>query len=167
MAIFTAAEAIEMAMEIEKSGQVFYNEVAAKSADPKVKVLFEDLAAQEQGHYRVFQSMLAGSVGDRPELKPAPELPAAEYDQYEAYVQVALDNALFAGPDKALALARQAKDRETALRAAMGFEKDTLLFFYDLRDMVSEADREAISGVIREEKRHLRRLAKMLQAEGK
>jgi len=33
MAIFTAAEAIEMAMEIEKSGQVFYNEVAAESAD--------------------------------------------------------------------------------------------------------------------------------------
>ena len=78
-----------------------------------------------------------------------------------------MNNALFAGPDKALALARQAEDREMALRAAMGFEKDTLLFFYDLRDMVSEADREAISGVIREEKRHLRRLAKMLPAEEK
>jgi len=28
--------------------------------------------------------------------------------------------------------------------------------------MVSEADREAISGIIREEKKHLRRLVKML-----
>jgi len=42
-----------------------------------------------------------------------------------------------------------------------------LLFFYDLRDMVSGADREAISGIIREEKKHLRRLAKMLPAEEK
>ena len=64
--------------------------------------------------------------------------------------------------DKALALAKQANDRETALRAALGFEKDTLLFFYDLREMVSKADRESISNVIREEKKHVRRLAGML-----
>jgi rubrerythrin len=61
-----------------------------------------------------------------------------------------------------LTLAKQAEDRETAVRAAMGFEKDTLLFFYDLRDMVSEKDRKTISAVIREEKKHLRRLAGML-----
>jgi len=161
MAVFTAAEGLEMAMEIEKNGEVFYNEVAAKSADPEVKALLEDLAVQERGHYRVFQQML----GD---VKPAPDLPAAEYDQYRTYVQVALENALgccssaFAGSDKALALAKQAEDRETVLRAALGFEKDTLLFFYDLRDMVAEADRGAISNVIREEKKHLRRLAGML-----
>ena len=155
MAIFTAAEALEMAMEIEKNGEVFYTAVAEKSADPEVRALFEDLAAQERGHYRVFEKMLG-------EAKPALELPAAEYDEYQAYVQVALDNALFAGPDKALALAKQAKDRETALRAAMGFEKDTMLFFYDLREMMSAADREAISGVIGEEKKHLRRLAGLL-----
>jgi rubrerythrin len=95
-------------------------------------------------------------------VRPALELPAAEYDEYQAYVQTALDNALFAGPDKALALAKQAQDRETALRAALGFEKDTLLFFYDLREMVSEADQEAVSNVIREEKKHLRRLAGLL-----
>jgi rubrerythrin len=155
MAVFTAAEAIEMAMEIEKSGEIFYNEVAAKSTDSEVKALFEDLAAQERGHYQVFQNMLGGA-------RPVSELPAVEYDEYQAYVQVALANALFAGPDKALTLAERTEDREMALRAAMGFEKDTLLFFYDLRDMVSEADREAVSGVIREEKKHLRRLARML-----
>lgn len=155
MAVFTAAEAIEMAMEIEKNGELFYNEVAAKSADSEAKALFEDLAAQERGHYRVFEKML----GD---VRLAPGLPAAEYGQYEAYLQVALENALFAGPDKALTLARQAQDRETALRAAMGFEKDTLLFFYDLREMVSEPDKASISNIIREEKTHLRRLAGML-----
>jgi len=155
MAVFTAAEGLEMAMEIEKNGEAFYNEIAGKSADPEVKSLFESLALQERGHYQVFQKML----GD---VKPAPDLPAAEYDQYQTYVQVALENALFAGPDKASSLAKQAEDRETALRAALGFEKDTLLFFYDLRDMVAEADRDAISSIIREEKKHLRRLAGML-----
>jgi rubrerythrin len=42
---------------------------------------------------------------------------------------------------------------------ALGFEKDTLLFFYDLREMVSEAEQKAVTGIIREEKTHLRRLA--------
>ncbi|MBM4465678.1 MAG: rubrerythrin [Chloroflexi bacterium] len=157
MTVVTAAEALRWAMEIEENGEAFYNTVAARSADPEVKALFEDLAVQERGHYQVFQKMLE-------EVKPAPDLSSVgiQYDEYQAYLQAALDQALFAGPDKGLTLARQAQDRETVLRAAMGFEKDTLLFFYDLREMVSEVERRAISNVILEEKSHLRRLAKML-----
>ena len=155
MAIFTATEGLEIAMEIEKNGEVFYNNIAASSADPELKDLFERLAIQEQGHHKVFQKML-GSV------KPAIGKPAVEYDQYEIYLKVALENALFAGPDKALSLAKEAKDRETALRTAMGFEKDTLLFFYDLRDLVSEADQEALTQIIIEEKKHIRLLMDML-----
>lgn len=160
MELFTAEQALEMAMDVEKNGEVFYTEVATKRADPEVKAFFEDLAAQERGHYRVFQKMLE-------EMHPVPEpssaYPSAYYDEYQAYMQVALDNALFAGPDKALALARQAEDLEMALHAALGFEKDTLLFYYDLRDMMGEADQEAISKIILEEKKHLRRLARMIQ----
>ena len=158
MAVLTAAEALKWALEIEKNGETFYNAVAAKSAaifDDEVRALFEDLAAQERGHYQVFQKMLEG-------VKPAPDLTAVEYEEYQAYLQVALADALFEGPDKGLTLAKQAQDRETALRAAMGFEKDTLLFFYDLREMVSEAERVAVSDIILEEKTHLRRLAGML-----
>ncbi len=156
MAILTAAEALKWALEIEKNGETFYNAVAAKSTDPEVKALFEDLAAQERGHYKAFQKMLE-------KAKPEPDLSKVDYDKYQTYLQVALAEALFAGPDKGLALAKQAQDRDTALQAAMGFEKDTLLFFYDLREMVSEAERGSISDVIHEEKAHLRRLAKMLR----
>lgn len=159
MTLFTAAQALEMAMEIERNGETFYNEAAAKSADPEVKALFEDLAIQEQAHYRVFQNMLERTD---PDAAPSTAYPTAYYDEYKAYVQVAMENALFTGPAKALALAEKAEDRETALRAAMGFEKDTLLFFYDLREMVSEGEKEAISKIIKEEKKHLRRLASML-----
>jgi len=158
MAVLTAAEALKWALEIEKNGEAFYNAVARKSAaifDDEVRALFEDLAAQERGHYQAFQKMLE-------KVKPDPDLSNVEYEEYQAYLQVALADALFEGPDKGLTLAKQAQDRETALRAAMGFEKDTLLFFYDLREMVSEAERTVISDIILEEKAHLRRLTKML-----
>ncbi len=155
MALFTAAEALEMAMEIEKNGQVFYNTVAAQVTDPGAKAVFQELAAQEQRHYAAFEKM-AGHI------QSAPSLAGADYDQYDIYLKATLDNALFSGPDKALAAAQQAQDQKTALQVAIGFEKDTLLFFYDLRDMVGEADQEKIAGIIREEKTHLRRLARML-----
>ena len=157
MGVFTAAEALEMAMQVEANGEVFYDVVAAKVADPSVKKLFQELALQEQRHYGVFHKM-AGTVGGA----ASPSAPDAERDEYHMYLQAALENALFAGPDKALAMAEQARDRLMALRAAIGFEKDTLLFFYDLREMVSVTEQKAVTGVIQEEKTHLRRLAKLL-----
>jgi rubrerythrin len=157
MAIFSATEAFEIAMQIEQNGEVFYHAVAARMTDLNVKKLFQELAAQEQRHYEVFQKM-AGTVGGA----ASPSAPDAERDEYQAYLQATLDSALFAGPDKALVLAEQARDRQAALRVAIGFEKDTLLFFYDLRDMVSEVEQKAVNGIIREEKLHLHRLAKLL-----
>ena len=79
MAFLTAAEALKWALEIEKNGEAFYNEVAAKSADPEAKALFEDLAAQERGHYQAFQKMLE-------EVKPDPDLSKLDYEEYQAYL---------------------------------------------------------------------------------
>jgi rubrerythrin len=157
MAVFTAAQALEMALEIEKNGELFYSAAAGRSDDAKVRSLFEDLAAQEKQHYKAFEKMLGG-------VQPAPSLPPERYDEYQAYLQVALDNALFAGPDKALAMAEQAEGREAALRAALGFEKDTMLFFFDLREMVGEADRASVTAIIQEERKHLRRLTELLRS---
>ncbi len=154
MALLTAAEALEWAIEIEKNGKAFYGSVAAETTDPTVKALFEDLALEEQRHCQTFQGMLAGASGR--------DLSTYDYDEYQAYLQAALDSALFSGPGKGLTLAKQVQARAMALQAAMGFEKDTLLFFYDLREMMSEARRETISAIIHEEKKHLRRLAGML-----
>ena len=53
-------------------------------------------------------------------------------------------------------------DEKEAVRMAIGFEKETLLFFHDLRDMVSGADRKVIERIVAEEKVHVRRLAGML-----
>jgi rubrerythrin len=78
------------------------------------------------------------------------------------YLQATIESAFFQGADKALAVAEQVADEKEAVRMAMGFEKETLLFFHDLRDMVSDADKEVVLRIIAEEKSHLRRLAGML-----
>lgn len=156
MAVFEAGQALEMAMQIEEDGEIFYEAAAEKSSDAEVAALFQDLAERERAHYHVFEDMAE-------EVAPPPE-PSREDEvgDYVSFLRVALDRAVFAGPDKALRLAERAGERETALRAAMGFEKDTMLFYYELREMVDDADRAVITDIIREEKQHLRRLARLV-----
>lgn len=156
MAIFTAAEALNIALRIEQNGEAFYTAATRKVGKPEVKALLEDLAVQEKRHYRAFQKL-----ADRADQPPSLSVP--EWEEYEAYMQTALENALFRGPDKALAAAEGLKDEEETLRMALGFEKDTLLFFYDLREMMPEADRGIVSEIIQEEKSHARRLSALLR----
>jgi len=155
MAVFTAAEALDMALKIERNGEAFYEAAARKVDDEEVRAVLEDLAVQERRHYQAFQK-LADRVGEPPTLS------APEWEEYGEYIHAALESALFAGPDKALAAADRVRTAEEALRMALGFEKDTLIFFYDLREMMPEEDRGIVGEIIREEKAHVRRLARLL-----
>ncbi|MCS7179502.1 MAG: ferritin family protein [Anaerolineae bacterium] len=155
MAVFTAAEAINMALRIEETGEVFYRTVAGRIPNPAVKAVMEDLAIQERRHYNAFMK-LSGYVSEPPTHS------IRDWEEYTQYLQAALDNAIFAGPDKALALAESVASPEEALHMALGFEKDTLLFYYDLRELLREADRPVVNEIIREEKAHVQRLAGLL-----
>lgn len=151
MAVFSVPQALEMAVKIEEHGEAFYRAAAARSSDQDVQELFQELADQERSHRDVFEGM----VGEQVTSKTA----SSDVGDYASFLAVALDHAVFEGPEKALRMAEQADDRSSVLRAAMGFEKDTLLFYYDLREMVAERDRDTISDIIRQEKQHLRQLA--------
>ncbi|NOR82141.1 MAG: rubrerythrin [Ardenticatenales bacterium] len=155
MAIFRATDIVEMALEIEKGGEIFYRTVAQKAKSPEVQALFEDLAQQEVQHYAAFEKLSQVSW-DRSLM------PADQWDQYLIYLQATVQSAFFQGQDKALSLAEQVTDEKEALRMAIGFEKETILFFHDLRDMVSDSDKKVITRIVDEEKLHLRRLAEIL-----
>jgi rubrerythrin len=155
MAIFHATDIVEMALELEKSGEIFYTAVAEKAASSQVRELFQELAEQEKHHYKAF-SKLSKTIWDQ---STAAE---GDWDQYLMYLQATIQSAFFEGSDKALTLTEQATDEKEALQMAIEFEKETMLFFYDLRDKVSDVDREIVERVIAEEKDHVRRLASML-----
>jgi rubrerythrin len=155
LAILRAADITELAMELEKSGEAFYKAVAGKVDSPEVRALFEDLAEQEVMHYRVFQK-LAGSIREQPFMTDE------EWDMYQDYLDATVHSAFFEGADKALAAADEVQDEEHALRMAIGFEKETMLFFHDLYDKVPERGKDTVEKVIAEERRHVQRLARML-----
>ena len=119
-----------------------------------MKLLFDDLAQQEERHHRLYGRML--------QQAPDSELSGAEVEGYQDYMATALSSALLGGPEKGIERAKAAADEQQAIAAALAFEKDTLLFFSDLLDMVPQAHRQAIEGVIEEEKGHVRQLGRML-----
>lgn len=155
MAFLKAADALEMAMGIETAGETFYRAVAQKAQTLPIRVLFEDLAEQEVNHYKVF-SNLSKSVRDKLLMS------AEEWDQYQGYLEATVQSSLFEGPDKALAAAEEVTDEKEAVRMAMRFEKETMLFFFNLRDIVTGANQDLVTRIIDEERKHVRRLAAML-----
>jgi len=155
MVLIKAADVLELALELEKNGEAFYRAVARKTGVPEVQALFEDLAQQEVFHYRAFQK-LAQTTWDTPLMPPE------EWQEYLSYLQATVQSAFFEGKNKSLAMADQVASDTEAIRMAMGFEKETILFFHDLRDLVPEGHKETVARIIAEEKSHLRRLAGML-----
>ena len=156
MALLTGDEIIEIAMRLEERGEAFYNAAAEKATTDEIKTLFEELAIQEQYHRRAFQQMgrdLVQSI-----------LSDEQWEQFQAYAGALLDQRLFDNPEGSLSEVAGVEEEREALRAALGFEKETLQFFRELRGVVKGADQQTVDRIIGEEEHHVQRLSGMLSA---
>ena len=156
MALLTGDEIIEIAMRLEERGEAFYNAAAADATTAEIKALFEELAIQEQYHRRAFQQMGRDLV----QLTLSDE----QWEQFQAYAGVLLDQRVFDNPDGALGQAAGVQDERVALQAALDFEKETLQFFEELKLVVKGADQQTVERIIGEEEHHVKRLSGMLAA---
>jgi rubrerythrin len=154
MPILTGDEVVEIAVRLEESGEAFYNAVAEKAFAESLKALFEDLAWQEQRHRRTFQQMGQGTVHL--------SLSAEQWEEFQAYTDALLKQSFFADPENALSIAAQAEDERSALQGALAFEKETMLFFYELQNAVRPPSQQTVGQIIQEEKKHVQRLSTML-----
>ena len=153
---YSAAEVLEMAVQTEKGGKLFYETVAAQSKDENLKGLFSYLADEENKHIRVFED-IAKTIE-----VPADEMPA-NWEEVSLYLKAVTDSRYFLGTDKALSLAKDAKSASQAVKLALAFEKETLVFYLEAADMVPAASRPAVEALIREERAHVRKLTGFLQ----
>jgi hypothetical protein len=83
--------------------------------------------------------------------------PGAEYDEaYNLYLKGLVDSGVFADDESARNMARKVKDKAEALRIAAWAEKDSILFYYEMRNLVGPSGQPTIDAIITEEKAHLR-----------
>ncbi len=148
MMTFSVREVIEQAIQTEKTGNQFYNAIAKKfHENNELKKLFETLAAQETKHEQVFTE-LKNKIKDE-----APE----GWDEVSLYLKAIVDSEFFLGEDNSLSAIRSVNSSAEAIKFALGFERETLLYYYGLRDMIRE--KKVIDEVIKEEKSHIVRLS--------
>ncbi|TVQ98467.1 MAG: rubrerythrin [Desulfovibrionales bacterium] len=153
---FHAAEIAEAAVNIEQKGQTFYVNAAESAKNPDVKDFFLYFAKEEAKHEQIFLQFKErlGKV----------ELPAwSTSDEYAAYLQALIDSHSIFSPELKKRLVEADSENE-AIRLAMGFEKDTILFFMEMKELVPDSEKKFVQQCIDEERSHLRQLSKMLSS---
>ena len=150
--IFSGDEIIEMAVRTEATGFDFYTLAKENAKSAELKDLFNYLAEEELKHKAIYEEMTDVIV------EPAQGLPV-DWNEVGEYVQAMVDSSFFLGGDKNINLAAKAKDDKEVVDFALGFEKDTLLYFYQLRDLVKSVNKPVIEKIIKQEQLHIQKLS--------
>ncbi len=146
-------EFLELAIEIEKKGRSFYESVAQQGQDKEVRDVFMQLATREKEHENAFRDMLSRLGG----YQPRQEYPGEHYQ----YIKDLADSSIFAGERAQAALAKKTMTDVEAIETGIGFEKDSILFYSEMRGMVPRQDRQIVDMIVNEEKKHLSELTYM------
>ena len=156
---FNADEILEMAQQIERNGFHFYQQAAKRVKNSSSAQLFLKLAAMEDSHERIFASMRAELTEAEKKKKVFdPE------DETTAYLRSWADIHVFdirADPAEKLTGKEKVED---ILRMAIGLEKDSIVFYLGMKEMVPERlGRGRIDEIIKEEMRHVNDLGRELE----
>lgn len=150
---FSGSELVNIAIGIERSGVIFYDTLVKSTKNVATRDVFQNLADVEREHIQIFQNMLTEA-----EKYQIPEAYAAEY---AAYLQALVDNAVFTDDFITSELATKASSDIVALELAINAEKDTILFYYGMKEITPKSALSTLNKIITEEKRHLRQLSEL------
>jgi len=150
---FSGSELIDVAINIERRGIAFYDIMAKSTDNPMARDVFQHLADMERQHIQLFQSML----DEADKYQPS----EAYAEEYAGYLQALVDSAVFTDEVIASELASKADSDIEALELAIGAERDSILFYYEMRDIMPQRAHPTVTKIIAEEKSHLRQLSEL------
>ncbi len=151
---FNADDVYEIAEQIEKNGAEFYQKASDTVSEKRYKNFLLDLSTMELFHQKTFADMrLTLSEKDR---KPTVFDPN---DEAVLYLKALADMRVFYQKQVDMA------SIESILMAALSAEKDSIVFYLGMKDLVPEKlGRDRIDAIINEEKKHVQLLGSELLA---
>ena len=120
---------MEMAVQTEVLGQQFYTGMAEKfKKDDGLVKLFTELAVKEKSHEKTFKGLrdTVAKSGAEP----------VQWEEVSNYMRAFVESEFFLGKGKSLPSLDHIKTVNDAVKFAIGFEKETLLYFIELRTIV-------------------------------
>jgi len=145
-------EIMEFAVFIEEQGYEFYVDAMKKFSEPRVTELFQYLADEEFKHEEFFKKLLEQSGGIKGE---------SHDPEYQAYMREFCKAHSLADREATVARLAKASGLEEVLDMAMNFEKDSIVFFSELKEIYSKGNSAAVDKIIHEEMGHLRKIFQM------
>lgn len=156
---FSGYEIGEMAVQIERNGKAFYSELARKSNDADMRTFFKYLADQEDAHLERFKGL-------RDRLSKEGYVAPYDWDEARDYLSVLVSKEVFADENMGARLAKEAPDEAAAFDAAIGLEKDSLLFYHEMMRFVNKQDHPLIEAIAEEERKHIADLSEKRKERG-
>jgi rubrerythrin len=149
---FNADEVFEIAEQIERNGVKFYRSAAEQIQDADKKKLLFDLAEMEVEHEQTFKTLRSKlSVDEKIQTTFDPE------GDSERYLRALADTRVFY--EKEIT----GVSMEEILKTAITAEKDSIVFYLGMKDVVpAHLGQQKLDDIIKEEMGHIRLLSKEL-----
>jgi rubrerythrin len=151
---FNADDIFKIAEQIEENGAAFYNKASEVIQDAHYKKFLLDLSTMEVFHKKIFADMRA-SLSEK-ERVPTVFDPL---DESVLYLKSLADMRVFYQKQM------DTSSIEAILMSAITAEKDSIVFYLGMRDLVPEKlGKGKIDTIINEEKKHIQMLGSELLA---
>ncbi|MDD2331695.1 MAG: ferritin family protein [Candidatus Cloacimonetes bacterium] len=150
---FSVNEIIEMAVSIEKHGYAFYHAaLKQKDLDEGSRALLTLLRDQELNHEKTFLALR-----DEEDIQHLGL--TQDWEMVSSYLSAIIGGRLFGDEDSAIRKATEATGIHQIIDNAITFEKDTLLYFHAINDVITqEKANNALRKIINEEVSHVLKL---------
>ena len=151
---FNADDILQMAEQIERNGAKFYRDSAEMVADASAKELLLNLATMEDDHEKTFSNLRSAlSATEKEATVFDPQGEAASYLKALADTRVFFQKQI------------NSNAMEDILKEAITAEKDSIVFYLGMKDLVPESlGKGRIDAIIKEEMAHIKTLSKELIA---
>ncbi len=149
---FNADEIFEMAVQIEVNGAKFYRKAAESVSDADAKKFLLELAAMEDDHENTFKKMKSELTEELKKSKVFdPE------NESVLYLKSLADTRVFYEKEF------DSTSLKEIFKAAITAEKDSIVFYLGMKDLVAPGAGQAkVDAIIKEEMSHIRLLSKKL-----
>jgi rubrerythrin len=144
--VFKVSEIVDIGIEKEKARRDFYDLTSRQFPQKEMSELFLRLRDWETQHIEKFTRIRAGLD----EAEPVEAHPG----EFAAYMQSLVDEKLYREVSVEN-FSRNIKGPLDAIQYGIGFEKDAILFFNELRGFVSVEYQKVINSLVDEEKQHI------------
>jgi rubrerythrin len=150
--LLAVKEVLGFAVYIEERGYEFYVEAMKKFAAPRATELFQYLADEEFKHETLFKKL----------LEQVDDAKKGDVDaEYQAYMKEFVKAHSLGDKEAIQSKLARISSLDGILDLAMSFEKDSVVFFSELKEILAKGETPAVEKVIHEEMGHLRKIFQM------